>query len=171
MQKEHFVQCFHGCHTKNIHSAYLLNKLCLRKTEQIHLLIFVFVTGSKYILPDRILIDVVDLQPCFDLLCAGDHTAGHTGQTGYIDTKAFICTAGDDLSEEDDFFAMLFHRDAIVNHPFKVSLQLGKLVVVGGKKCLCAAMLCIRQIFDRCPGNTKTVKSTCTTADLIQNDQ
>ena len=93
MQQEHFIQCIHGGHRKNIDGSDLLNELRLSKSEQIHLLICFLFTGRKNVLSDTVLIDIVDLQPGLDLLRARNNCTGDTGQTGHINTKALIRAA------------------------------------------------------------------------------
>ena len=41
------------------------------------------------------------------------------------------------LSEEDNLVVYLLNRDVVVLHPWVNLLKLVKLVVVGGKECLC----------------------------------
>ena len=104
-----------------------------------------------------------------DLLCLGHHLVRDSGQTGHLNTIAFVGASGYKLTEKDDVIVELLDCDVEIFYPGLQLLQPGKLMVVGGKQSLDALALEIMEMFGNGPGNAHSVKGGGAPSYLIQN--
>ena len=88
-----------------------------------------------------------------------------------MNTVTAVACSGNDLPQEDDIVAILFDRHIVVVHAAACFGKFGQFVIVRCKLGAAAAERIVMEKFRHGPCDRKTVKGTCTAADLIENDQ
>lgn len=88
--------------------------------------------------------------------CAREDGLGKACESGDLDAVGFVCCAGQDFVEEDDFLVPLTHRDVAIYHRCAGVGEVGELMVVGGEECA-AFDLIVQMLSDR-PGDGEPVE-------------
>ena len=83
-------------------------------------------SGPQNILTNGIIGKIIYFQASGNFLGSGNHLAGDAGETGNVNAKALIRTAGDDFVQEYYIFAVFFNGNALI----ALSLYLLSIVVL-----------------------------------------
>src|SRR5689334_1627379 len=92
----------------------------------------------------------------------------HAGHTRDVDAVRAVCAARQNSVSPYDVVAEFLNGYAVVGDAGELVGEGVELVIVGGKKRLCADA---RQVLDHCPGDGETVVGRGSSSDFVEDDE